>query len=237
MQLRIGVSDCGAKFENYANWLQKSQVGVEAVSLSCREMNVDGLAHCDGLVLTGGDDIHPKYFGKVEELAEAEQVNTERDQFEFALIRTAMENQIPLLGICRGLQIVNVAFGGTLVMDIQRAGGLNHRRVNGVDIRHPISIEQGTLLSKIIGTTSGETNSAHHQAAEKIGEGLKVAAWSEDEIIEALEWENAERKPFLLLVQWHPERMADAENPCTKNILETFLSEVAQRKAMAEITK
>ena len=149
-----------------------------------------------------------------------------RDDFELRVIERAMSLRIPVLGICRGLQVANVAFGGSLIVDLESRGFARHRPVGEEEYRHPIDLMAGTLLTDIIGDKSGDVNSSHHQGAEKIGSDLKVSARSPDGVVEGLEWTDPDGKPFLLLVQWHPERMKDFENRGSKNVLEKFLSEI-----------
>jgi putative glutamine amidotransferase len=136
------------------------------------------------------------------------------------------QNQLPVLGICRGLQITNVFFGGTLIPDIPSAGKPDHSKIKGVDRYHAVNIEASSLLKKIAGEGEGEVNSAHHQGADRVGEGLRVNAVSADGIVEGLERQRTDGKSFLLLVQWHPERMTNQESPLVKNIKLSFLKSI-----------
>jgi putative glutamine amidotransferase len=219
----VGVTDC-SKYPNYEKWMLK-EPGVEVIRLGYRQNNFDDIAKCDGIVLTGGEDVHPLFYKRPDYFNYCDQDNLDekRDEFEWKVMEYTQHHQIPVLGICRGLQIANVYFGGTLIPDIPSFGKPDHSKIMGVDRYHPVTVEGPGLLRKIAGTTGGEVNSAHHQAADKIGKGLAVNAVSADGIVEGLERENAGGKSFLLLVQWHPERMSDPESALVKNIKNSFL--------------
>ncbi len=139
------------------------------------------------------------------------------------------ENQKPLLGICRGLQFVNVYFGGTLVPDIPAFGKFNHGKFKeGNDREHLINIDPNSTLYKIIGEEKGKINSAHHQSVDMPGYGLVVNALSPDGIVEGMERREPEGKSYLMLVQWHPERMTNQESIFAKNIRHSFLDAVRE---------
>ncbi len=225
--MNIGLTDTlNKKFDFYVSWLRKVAKDAEIITLSPEAKNARDLKKCDGLILTGGHDIHPKFYGREDDmkLLKKDDVNEKRDEFEFRIIQDALKANMPILGICRGMQVFNVAMGGSIIPDVQSAGYSEHaKRKDGKDRRHKITIEKGTTLHWILETTKAEVNSAHHQAVDAIGGGLKVTATSPDGIVEGLEWAESESKPFLQLVQWHPERMADFQNPCSKNLLEHFV--------------
>ena len=229
----IGITDPmrdGATFANYENFVRRWIPGVEVLMLSCVTGNFGGIARCDGVVLAGGGDVHPKFYDRDDALVIAKGVSIGRDLFEFDIIREGMERNLPMLGICRGAQVFNVAMGGSLLPDIEEAGFAVHRSEGGKDQRHGIRVEPGTLLQAVAGCSSGTVNSSHHQAADRIGRGLRVSATSDDGVAEGLEWADAAGKPYVLLVQWHPERMAEAESPFAKNIMTRFAAEVAARQ-------
>ena len=165
-------------------------------------LSLDGFA---GLVLTGGSDVDPGLYGETRQ-AETDPPDAERDALEAALLGEALAQDLPVLAICRGLQILNVSQGGTLTQHLhppqrhQRTGGRRDQPV------HQVSIEPGTLLAQIAGTNTWQVNSRHHQAVRTLGGGLRVSAFdSEDGTIEALEHTE---KRFVLAVQWHPEDQA-----------------------------
>jgi putative glutamine amidotransferase len=159
----------------------------------------------DGLMLAGGADIDPSFYG---ESPHEKTVGTvpERDSFELALTRAAIERDMPVLGICRGMQLINVALGGTLLQHLpERVGHHEHRRVvgsfDGAD--HDVEVRDGSLAMRVVGESSHATKSHHHQGVDRIGDGLEVSATSTcDDLPEAIELAGAR---FVLGVQWHPE--------------------------------
>jgi putative glutamine amidotransferase len=169
----------------------------------------------DGLVLAGGADIDPASYG---EPRHEETVDTvpERDAFEIALVRAAIERGMPVLGICRGMQLLNVAYGGTLLQHLpERFGHHEHRRVagsfDGAD--HDVLLREGSLVARVAGEAKHATKSHHHQGVDRLGEGLAVSATSTlDDLPEAIELDADSRaERFVLGVQWHPE--ADEASP------------------------
>jgi putative glutamine amidotransferase len=159
----------------------------------------------DGLILAGGRDVDPATYG-AEPDPETDEPRTERDVFEIALARRALERDLPLLGICRGMQVMNVARGGTLVQHLpHHLGHEDHRRSVGTfeGNDHPVRLEEGSLAARAAGEVHHGTLSHHHQGVERLGKGLEVTGWAEeDRLIEALE---DPRLRFALGVQWHPE--------------------------------
>jgi putative glutamine amidotransferase len=162
-----------------------------------------------GLLLTGGVDIDPTLYGE-ERHATVTALEPERDVFEFALLHAAREARLPIFGICRGLQVMNVAFGGTLVQDIesQAAGNLPHTvPTPPCAIAHEIWISKGSRLwtlmqEKMVDADTCSVNSRHHQAIKNVAAGFEVTATAPDGVVEAIECPNAS---FCLGVQWHPE--------------------------------
>ena len=220
------------KFKSYLEWLNPpiSMSGnrggeqVNAVTISYRRDNLNAVRTCDALLLTGGHDVNPaSYHGPVHH-PKIIDVDRNRDDFERKALDEALREEIPVLGICRGLQLVNVHFGGTLMPDLGDAGYQSHRSAtDAVECRHAISVEDESMMHQMTGMKTGEVNSSHHQAILMPGKGLRIAAHSADGIIEAIELEDAGERPFFLMVQWHPERMNDVENPFSKDILKKFL--------------
>lgn len=166
----------------------------------------DAFADIDGLLLTGGGDIHPDNFGEPYHPT-LKYVNEDRDALEIPLCQKAIEDDLPVFGICRGIQVMSVAMGGSLYQDIHAEYGqdaLIHTQVDDEDSRHEIEVTD-SLLNKLIGKRTDEVNSSHHQAVKDIGEGFVATAYSiEDSVIEAIENPS---KRFVLGVQYHPERM------------------------------
>ena len=156
---------------------------------------------CDGLIVTGrAIDINPKYYGEqaIKETNLSSDYDGE-DKLDLMLINSFHKVDKPILGICAGVQVINVCFGGSLYQDIE-----NHTRKVAITI-HPINIEKGSFLEKIYNTNQIKVNSFHHQAINKVAENFKVVATSEDGIVEAIEYKN------IVGVQWHPEKSRDME--------------------------
>jgi putative glutamine amidotransferase len=159
----------------------------------------------DALVITGGYDLDPTTYGQ-QPHPTTDQPRTVRDAFEFALLRGALDRGLPVLGICRGIQVLNVAFGGTLHQHLPDVlGHKGHRAGGGVFSRLPVRTVAGTRLAALLGE-SAEGPCYHHQAVDKVGEGLVVGAWDRDGVVEALELPGDN---FVLAVQWHPEQSLD----------------------------
>lgn len=180
------------------------------------------LEACDGFVFTGGQDVGPEYYGEVK-LPQCCYQAPMRDSQEIYMIRRLLEMDKPLLGICRGLQIMNTALGGTLYQDLptQSPSSVTHRQKTPYDIpHHQVKIESGSLLKGALGLTHLSVNSMHHQAVKTPAPGLKISATAEDGIIEALE--HPERK-FFLGVQWHPEHMWQ-DYQSARNLWAAFVS-------------
>lgn len=164
------------------------------------------LPRLDGVLFTGGGDIHPGYYG-AEADPQATLVDSERDQMELGFLEYAVQNGLPFLGICRGLQLVNVGLGGNLYGDIlsQRPGSQRHDffpELPRDHLAHPVQIEPDSRLASILGRTSLKVNSLHHQAVRDPAPGVRVTARAGDGVVEGLELDG---HPFGLAVQWHPE--------------------------------
>lgn len=223
----IGVTDC-SKYDKYANWISRDN-DVEVIKLSYTFNYSEEIQKCHGILLTGGEDVHPRFYNKPELLKYCypDDVDERRDESELNVIAHSQRHGLPLLGICRGLQIGNVYFGGTLIPDLPTFGKYNHSKFEeGKDRYHSISIDSNSQLSKISLRIEGEINSAHHQAVKHVGEGLVANCFSPDGVIEGLERSHPEGKSYLILVQWHPERMLDQSSPLTATIQKSFLQEV-----------
>lgn len=233
--MKIGLTFTESRWENYPVWIKGNDDSIEIVELHWEKHELDEVwdlvEDCDGIVLTGGVDIHPRFYGneRLEFPNGDGKFNEERDEFEMHVFETALNFNLPVLAICRGLQLVNVALGGNLIQDLEEVGHRNHRRMNDVDDEHPVAIVQGSLLEQVIGSANGTTNGAHHQAIGTLSEELMVGAKSADGVIEAVEWKEKAGEPWMLCVQWHPERMKDREtNPASKAIREAFLKEAGK---------
>ena len=231
--LKIGLTYTGTdeKHNNYVNWLQQGG-NVEVVTLKAGTINTEEIQKLDGIVLSGGIDIHPQVYNSahVNYPNRPDAFHPERDEFEKTIFEISQDRSIPLLGICRGLQLVNCLTGGTLIQDL--GNNLNQlHRFDKSDKKHVVQIDPSSLLSDIIRLEAIEVNSAHHQAIDRLGTGLKVNARSADGIVEGIEWENSMGKSFFVAVQWHPERMQHVglqNTPGSINIRERFLHEIKQ---------
>ena len=234
--MKIGISKGSGspKYGHYAEWLRSADPHVECIDLSIIPLPraLEILERCSGLFLTGGPDVHPERYDKAEDLARCS-IDAARDEFESALYAKAKELSLPIIGVCRGAQLVNVLEGGSLIVDIPSdvQGAKAHIGENFSDTSHDISVEPGSLLMKISGELDGEANSAHHQSVERLGEGLRVAARSADGVVEAIEWQEPAGKAFFLGVQWHPERMNFA-SPFSGELARHFLFEAESYKAL-----
>lgn len=220
----IGVTDC-SKFDIYNQWILDYHPSVETIKISWKDNSLSRLKECDGVLLTGGEDVHPRFYNKPEYLpyCYADDINEERDKLEWEVLEYTQVNNLPVLGICRGLQIANVFFGGTLIPDIPTWGKFNHSKLaDNSDRYHTVKVDPNSSLFQLLGVSEGVINSNHHQSVELVGEGLIVSALSEDGVVEALE-RKANEAPYLSLVQWHPERLKDQDSPFVEGIRRTFI--------------
>jgi putative glutamine amidotransferase len=204
------------------------------------------------LLLTGGEDVQPDLYGKGDEITYCTETDPARDTLELTLIRKALELKMPVLGICRGEQILNIALGGTLIIDIpdyklqasgfrlqasglrpQAAGSMPqaagqhqpamlHQIEDYLHCFHPVNILHNTILYSIVKCDTGTVTSNHHQAVETAGPDLQINAQAGDGIVEGIEWKKPQGKSFLLGVQWHPERM-DTANTLSGKLLKQFI--------------
>ena len=229
--IKIGITYTGSdeKQLNYINWL-KLNAGVEIITLSPENANLELVRSLDGIVLTGGVDVHPKFYKSpvLNYLGAPDKFNEKRDIFEIAVFEISQQHKIPLLAICRGMQLVNCILGGSLVQDVGNISSAIHQ-FNKQDKAHGITIVSDTLLFSIIGVQRTVVNSAHHQAIDILAKGLKVNAVADDGIIEGIEWANKDAHSFLLGIQWHPERMFKfnlADASASKDINAFFVKEI-----------
>jgi putative glutamine amidotransferase len=186
------------------------------------------LSRLDGLLLPGGGDVDPPRYGEVG-LPGLNQVQAETDRVELMLAHAALETDLPLLGVCRGQQLLNVAMGGTLYQDLQKqeATALDHTgsRPHGRDfLFHSVRIAPDSRLASLLGAIEVEVNSLHHQGIKGMAPGLRAVAWSPDGVIEAVEGEGA----FRVAVQWHPEELP--HQPAAARLFEGFVA-ACQRTA------
>jgi putative glutamine amidotransferase len=225
--MKIGLTYTGSEDKHgfYTNWL-RGEDGHEVIKLSHKEKpSVDT---CDALVLSGGIDVHPRFYGSDRlDYPNADEFDEERDQFELTALQRAIDKNIPVLGICRGMQLINVAMGGTLLQDL---GARNDIHRGGPDKRHEVHVEEDTILADFVGVREGDVNSAHHQALDVLGKDLRINCYSFDGTIEGIE--GTVKGKFLLAVQWHPERMFRlglGDTPFSKGIRDRFIASVNEK--------
>lgn len=228
-KLAIGITATEAKYNNYPSWILEGRADIEIVELSASWQNQDILKKCSGLLLSGGVDVDPFFYnGSIPYPNQPNEWKRERDLFEMDLLKTALAVSMPVLGICRGLQLVNVALGGTLVPDIEASGKQNHRAMNGVDFYHSVYLQPNSLLAQVTQSTAGFVNSAHHQAIDQVAPLLQINALADEKIIEGLEWIDPLNRSPLLCVQWHPERIEDKNhNPLSIALKNWFLQQAS----------
>lgn len=201
----------------YMESLARAGAGMRWVELNDPEQAVQDALTCDGLLLPGGGDMDPKFYGQ-ERIPACGEPNLLRDAAEPLLLRAFLAADKPVLGICRGIQVMNAVLGGDLYQDIKPFEHLPH---NGHWAKvHTVTVRRGTLLSRILGQDTVLVNSQHHQAVDRVAPGFTLAALSEDGIVEAIEKPNA---GFCLGVQWHPEWLSDAD-PAMQGLFDAFVN-------------
>ncbi|MBX6350863.1 MAG: gamma-glutamyl-gamma-aminobutyrate hydrolase family protein [Clostridia bacterium] len=186
------------------------------------------VARFDGLLLTGGLDVDPARWG--EPPHRETKVDAERDELEFALLLAARDLGLPILGVCRGCQVINVAFGGSLLQHLPCLSGVNEHRQTRLDpplargeLSHEVAIAPGTRLAAVLGAGVLKVNSLHHQAVGRLGEGLRVSAQSPDGVVEGIE---ADGPAWIVGVQFHPEELFRA-HPTFLALFRAFVAEAA----------
>lgn len=230
--MRIGITDClrEDKLQQYVDWIRSVNPDIDFERLSSLTNNSNAVDTIDGLLLTGGGDVDPDFYGRGQQRSLAKDINVARDKFEFDIIRRALDADTPILGVCRGMQVMNVALGGTLHVDLQSDGFKAHSSPDNGGLKHTVTIEPNSLVSDLAGGLEQEVNSYHHQAVDDLGKGLMPVAASNDGVIEAAEWLSKEGMSFLMLVQWHPERTLGANDLFSTNLARIFLREIQYSK-------
>ncbi len=230
--MRIGITDTHKEddFQRYVAWMRVADDTLEIVKLSYRDGEHETIDSIDGLLLTGGGDVHPGFYDRPQEIDKARRVDEQRDEYEFELLDRALDENLPIFGVCRGMQVINVFLGGSLVPDLVSAGFNDHTSAPNRTTAHTISIVQNSALQALTGKTEIEVNSYHHQAVDQLGRGLIASACSTDGAIEATEWVMKDRMPFLAAVQWHPEMTK--EEMISQKLAHIFLREVHHQYSM-----
>jgi gamma-glutamyl-gamma-aminobutyrate hydrolase PuuD len=206
------------KFKNYVRAVERAGGKVVPILPGATSPELV-LKDLDALVLTGGGDVDPETY-RAAKHAKTSDVDRARDDLEIELVRRAKTLGLPTLCVCRGLQVLNVALDGTLIQHLPDEVGedVAHAGAKGKDGLHGVEIESGSHLSRILGTTETKPASSHHQAIDRVAKGLRVVARSPDDgVVEAVE---AEGHPWLIGVQWHPERSAE---PCQQKLFDDLV--------------
>jgi len=236
--LRIAISKAKPieYYGAYSSWLKN--IDSTTICIDMYHMPLDSalllMDNCDGLLVTGGPDVNPAWYGQAGDTIKCGSIDNKRDTLEIELIKKALDMNMPFVGICRGEQILNVVLGGSLIVDIPTDYDtvVVHRCDDPYNYRHEVFVNSNTLLFELSGTLKGAVNSNHHQAVNKLAGKLKVSARTSDSLVEAIEWENNENKAFLIAVQWHPERLPDT-NKLSFPIAENFINSAREFQKLA----
>jgi putative glutamine amidotransferase len=215
-----------ANYLFYKAWLQGVDSNIVLVDLYHIPLDsaLRMLEKCSGLLMSGGADVHPGYYGQPEDTVLCE-IDFYRDTLEMAILEKANRLNMPVFGVCRGLQVLNVFYGGSLYPDIPERFDTSvvHRTSDrSFDAMHPVSPVEGSWLKALTGVSSGEVNSMHHQGIHRLALPLKASAYSPDSLIEAIERIETDMAPFLMAVQWHPERLG-LDHPLSGPLANRFI--------------
>ncbi|MBN2662307.1 MAG: gamma-glutamyl-gamma-aminobutyrate hydrolase family protein [Bacteroidales bacterium] len=209
VQNKIIVISADTHENHVTKWLSNFDDNVQIVTLY--GMSDDSvnyyLSVASGVVITGGEDVNPALYGKDSLLTLCGTINNYRDSLEIKMINFALLNKIPLFGICRGLQIMNVSQGGSLIVDIPYFVGDTLHRILSGRTYHNVNVLNNSLISEFIDADSGLVLSNHHQAIDQLAEIFNIAAFASDSVIEAIEIKDTNKYNFAAGVQWHPEGM------------------------------
>lgn len=182
----------------------------------------------DGLLLAGGGDVDPTYYGE-EPIPQLGSLDLERDAVELPMVRWAVEDGKPILGICRGIQVLNVALGGTLYQDIPSqlnspGHDISYQKQDWTHMAHDLHLEPESQIAQVLGTTLFSTNSLHHQSLKRVAPGLRAVGWAPDGVVEAVEGMNGQ---FIMGLQCHPEALQGAADPRWQALFKRFVDNCA----------
>ena len=231
-KLTIAISKANnLETSSYVKWLKNVNSDIEFINLY--SLGLDSalliLDNCDGLLVTGGEDVYPEWYAQISDTNRCEAFDRYRDTLEIFLIKKAIQKNMPLLGICRGEQILNVALGGSLIIDIPTDVDTNviHRN-DSWDCYHELTVIENSLFDKICKIQDLQVNSYHHQAVNLLAENLRISSYTNNNVVESIEWENSTNKSFLLGVQWHPERLLEKNKELSLAIASEFIKSTNQ---------
>ena len=213
-RIRIAISKekSDKSTTKYADWLLNADSTIDYFYMYPLGIDsaIELLSTCNGLLVTGGEDVFPGYYGKVEDTARCGTFDRYRDSLEMAVINAAIVLKIPIFGICRGEQIININRGGTLYIDIPSDFDtiVKHRNEDWSRCYHPVWIVDNSTLNKIAPNPKDfDIVTSHHQGIEVLGKDLRIMAYAYDSLPEAIEWDSTVDHPYLMATQWHPEAM------------------------------
>lgn len=209
--LRIAITKSS---DNYQRWLLAADSTIDLVDLYGMAVDsaVEVLKGCDALLVTGGDDVYPGLYGQLADSVLCEGSDRYRDSLEVAAIKLARNSVMPVFGVCRGLQIINVEAGGSLIPDLpaRKPSLIKHRCDDWKNCFHEVVVDTNSHLFVLVQASRGNVNTNHHQAIDRVGHGLQISALGPDGVVEAIESTPASYKGFLMAVQWHPERLTES---------------------------
>jgi putative glutamine amidotransferase len=218
--------DKNQEIKNWVHRIDSNWITVECFGLPNDSLQFY-LSRAKGIIMGGGEDIHPQYYGKTHELNKCGRIDTYRDSLEVQLLIHAHRNRIPTLGICRGMQWLNVAHGGSLFTDLPSdiPSKINHSQLGKREVHLVKRRTKNSALFEAMGVPQIMVNSSHHQAIERLSPKFNAVGESPDGVIEAIEWKNLEDW-FALGIQWHPERLF---NDQSNQLLLLFLKELQKK--------
>jgi len=229
LKIAISKGHGSESYERYGAWIKNADTTVVWVDMY--HLTLDSaqklIKTCDGLLVTGGEDVNPEMHGQISELNRCGTIDYRRDTLEYMLLDYAFQHKMPVVGVCRGQQIINVFLGRNLYIDLptDKPSNIYHRCKRSDTCKHSITIVSGSLLEEIGGVSSCEVNSSHHQAVDIPANNIKVMAYAPDSVFESIGWMDTTGNSFMLGVQFHPEHL-DFEHPLAGNIAKRFVKEI-----------